>query len=100
MIFNSSFLILRSSFFISACKCNQKQITRLAFSTTEKRLIQHFRPGLSEGEASSRRQIAEDHLGRAEQHRIDLVEVALIALKDAGEGCAVIRRGAGGHLGP
>ena len=34
----------------------------------------------------------DDHLGRAEQHRVDRVEVALEALEDLGEGLAVVAR--------
>ena len=57
---------------------------------TEERPQQHFRLRPAEAVRLAGLQVAEDDLGRAEQQRVDLVEVAVVALEDLGERRAVV----------
>src|SRR6266852_2680346 len=59
--------------------------------------LQDFGSDPAKGLASSRLQIMEYDLGRAEKDGIDLVEIMVITLKNGGKRLAVVGRSAGWH---
>src|SRR5438094_9738781 len=65
----------------------------------EEGALKDFRSDLAEGLASSRLQIMEYDLGRAEKHGIDLVEIMVIALENGGKRLAVVGRSTRWHAG-
>src|SRR5438132_8450718 len=75
------------------------RIGQSTLGAREEGALKDFRSDLAEGLASSRLQIMEYDLGRAEKHGIDLVEIMVIALENGGKRLAVVGRSARWHAG-
>ena len=59
-------------------------------STPRRTIVEYLRLRPPEGETVAGLQIAEDDLGGAKEHGIDLIEIMVIALKDRRERRAII----------